>query len=245
MRTQNQQSEKNHDNQLCFALGNHHQFFTAVEAATRTPDDRIKSIWPFLCNKARAFAATLSPRELANFDEEDVLVELWVYIRERDHLWVPERGQYVSFAGPLVHNCLYGLRERTRTIKSATNTSSRLRKFEQESEDGEMSDSKRRTMESMRRSVAGPANLTEDIPEHCNPESEMIEQDEQREMVLKVINIVRHISYEEASIIGPYLGLWGQSQLSFSEIACKLGKTRTIIRRIYVNTINRLASSLR
>ena len=100
-------------------------------------------------------------------------------------------------------------------------------------------------MESMRRSVAGPKILNEDLAEYQHPDHEMIAQDEHRETVLKIINIVRHISYEEASIIGPYLGLWGQKQLNFAEIACKLGKSKTIVRKIYYTAIDRLASSLR
>ena len=244
MRSQPKKRE-NRDHPLCLALGTYHKFLTSDQAASSTPNERITSVWPYICNKASEFTATLTPRERANFDVEDVITEIWLYIRERDHKWTPERGQYISFVGPLVHNCLYGLREVTRTIESATNTCSRLKKFDQESEKGELSESKRKTMEAMQRSVSGPDKLTDTIVKNDSPDSEIIAEEEHREIVLAVVDLVRHVSYEEASIIGPYLGLWGQKKLKFGQIACKLGTTSTRVKEIYTEVILRLSTRLK
>lgn len=242
MRSKIDKIRDNRDHPLCLALGTYHQFLNSDQAASSTPNERIRSVWPYICSKAREFTATLTPRERANFDEEDVITEIWVYIRERDHKWTKERGQYISFVVPLVHNCLYGLREVTRTIESATNTCSRLKSFDKEAKKGELSDSKRKTMESMQRSVAGPEKLTDIVIKNDSPDSEIIAEEEHREIVLAVVDIVRHISYEEASIIGPHLGLWGQSQRSFGEIACKLGKSCSSVKKTYIMAIERLSS---
>lgn len=238
---QSQQKQGNHNQPLCLAFGSYHQFFTSDQAAKSTPESRILSIWPYICNKVREFTATLTARELCNFDEEDILLEVWIAIRERDDKWLPERGHYMSFAGPIVRHCLYELREHTRTIKSATNASSRLRKFEEEARDGVLSKAKRRTMESMRRSINGPDDLTNELTAECSPDAEIIEREKQRQIVLAVTDIVRQISYEEASVIGPYLGLWGQETKSFAEIACKLGKSCALTKKTYALAIERLS----
>jgi hypothetical protein len=231
---------------LCFALGSFHNFLSAEQAATCTPEERIKSVWPYILNTVRGFTRTLTPRELANYDEEDVLIEVWIAIKERDHKWNPQRGKYISFVCPIVHRFLYGLREQTRTVQSGANTSSRMKKFQQEARHGELTKVKRRTMTAMEHSIAGPLQITQEHDSSDTapaPDLELISIEEQKETINGVMDALKQVSILEAAVMGAYLGLWGQEPKSFAQIACRLGKTTTAVRRVYTTVVARLVAS--
>src|SRR5690242_14949755 len=51
-------------------------FLDNEQAAAATRDDRIRSVWAFVIRQASAFHKSLQVRERANFDLDDVLLDL-------------------------------------------------------------------------------------------------------------------------------------------------------------------------
>jgi hypothetical protein len=101
------------------------------------------------------FADTLRPRDLANYDPEDVLTELYLaLLLEKDHKWEPERGKYLTFAGTkVVENELHAIRDRSHTVHSPRNSSCRLKQYEPAQVGGTLSGRKAKTFADIRRVI--------------------------------------------------------------------------------------------
>ncbi len=220
---------------LFFAFGRLHDFLTAEEAATRTPEERIQSIWPFIINQARRFADSLHPRERCNNDAEDAISEIWLALRERDHKWDPAKGEYISFAGPIIHNCLYRLREESRTVPSPRNTSCRLRSYREADEMGTLSEAQAKTREDIHRTISGTCHF-----EGADPAlparttvAEEVETNEHYELHAEAMRqAVESLTLSEAAIVGFIHGLWGNEKKPISQIARESGRTSDQVRRI-------------
>jgi hypothetical protein len=109
------------------------------------------------------FADRLSPRERANFDCEDVLIECWITQRERDAKWDPSRGRsYLAFAATIEGHRLYGIRDQARTVHPPRNSTCRLREYQQAKRDGSLSPQAAQTAERLRKSIEGAGSLHAD-----------------------------------------------------------------------------------
>lgn len=86
------------------------------EEAAASVDDRIASVWHFVVGRVASFVETLKPRERASFDAEDLMIELYIKLREKDPKWASGRGRYITFAGTVVSNELSSLRDKARTV---------------------------------------------------------------------------------------------------------------------------------
>ena len=53
-----------------------HKFMDASATTETSFEDRVRSVWPFVVRRVLSFVKTLKPRELANYDPEDIIGEI-------------------------------------------------------------------------------------------------------------------------------------------------------------------------
>lgn len=100
---------------------------------TLTRDERLASVGPLIIDRAKLFWLNLSSREQANYDLEDIVLEVWAELASKDHLYSPERGRYTTYTMDLAWKFLSGLRNIMRTVHAPRNADSRLKSMNVES----------------------------------------------------------------------------------------------------------------
>lgn len=220
------------------AYGSKHKFLSDEEAVAASAEERIRSIWPFLVKRIMSFQATLSPRDRVNFDHDDVLVELWVSLRENDAEWTPERGRYITFAGAIIERELCAIRDRARTVESPRNSSCRMKEYAREEAAGVLTDRRARTAQDIKRTSEGIkaiGNTYADVRiDHLEDPDTLAERHEEIEESRGMIRraIANALTVEEASVLGRISGLWGQEGATAWRIAFESGRDVMEINRI-------------
>lgn len=143
-------------NPLFTAFGRWHKFLAPDDAIGADFETRLRSIWPLMCRRVRGFSGTLTRRERANFDDEDVLAELVVALARKDGLWRPDHGRYITFAWAVIKSELASIRDRSRTVQSPRNSTCRLKAYQAESDAGTLTARRRATFQDIRRTSANP-----------------------------------------------------------------------------------------
>lgn len=207
---------------------------THDEAIAATTHERIRSVWPFLVKTVLNFAETLRPRDLANYDAEDVLIDLYASLLEKDVKWEPERGRYLTFAGKVCENELHAIRDRAHTVHSPRNSSCRLKQYEAQDAEGQLSSRKAKTYADIRRVIGEHEALECDsaIPVSSPDTAEVVERREQLRLVNSaVLTGLMGLAPEEAATVGGAYGLWGQPDEPLATIAFRQGKTLDSVKK--------------
>jgi DNA-directed RNA polymerase specialized sigma subunit len=216
------------------------------EAIAATPHERIRSVWPFLVRSVLKFADTLRPRDLANYDPEDVLLELYATLLEKDDKWEPERGKYLTFAGSVVENELHAIRDRSHTVHSPRNSSCRLKQYEQAQAEGKLDKRKERTFASIRRvigeheSIEGEASL----PAAKDTAEVVLRREELKSVNSAVLAGLMMLTIEEADILGRSYGLWGSRELPLDKIAERTRRTLDSVKKIKARAQDKIRARL-
>jgi hypothetical protein len=242
----------NQDHPIYFAFGREPiEFLSAAQAAQATPQERLRSVWPFLVECVREFAATLRPRQLANFDPEDVLCELTQRLLQRDRKWNSERGTYLSFAAAVAKNELKKIRDQTRTVRSPGNSSSRLREYEADAASGSLTPEREKTLVSLRRVLAcqdalDPQAAGESIQDTsgARPDELVVRGETHAAAAREVTKAIMGLDPIEAKIIGRAFGLWGQDCATIPQIARDLKRSPAKVREAYDVAIVKLRDRL-
>lgn len=124
---------------------------TGEEAINATKEERIRSVWGLLIKTTFKFLQRLSIRQRANFDPEDILIEMWITLSEKDHKWDPTRGAYNTFAMKLVHVKLQNISDQSNTIQSARNSVTRIKHYNALKASGNLTTRSMETFEAIRR----------------------------------------------------------------------------------------------
>jgi DNA-directed RNA polymerase specialized sigma24 family protein len=215
------------------------RFLTTEEAAAATPEERIRSVWPMLVSKAVRFSDGLSPRERALLDAEDLLVEIWIKLRERDHLWVPARGTYLNFAAKIVERECLRLLDRAGPVRRPGNSAGRLKGYDAESAAGRLSARRDATRHRLRRALEEPAPLDPAAPADAAADGPPVAAALRREAIDlaadAALRAVADLPPEEADAVGRTFGLWGQPEQAPAAVAAArgvpLGRVRDAVRR--------------
>ena len=104
-----------------------------VDVTKLSRDERVASVGPLIIALSKKFWMNLSGREQANFDLEDIALELWAEIASKDEHYDASRGRYTTFAMDLAWKFLAELRNQMRTVRSPRNADSRLKKMDDNS----------------------------------------------------------------------------------------------------------------
>jgi len=224
------------DYPVFFAFGRYHKFLSLDEARAATPEERITSIWPFVVKQATLFIASLHARELANFDADDILLEVWIELRQKDCKWDPAIGSYCSFAGKIIRHLFLRLRERSRTVESPRNTTCRLSEYQQLDEAGAaISPVRRKNWSDISRTISGTARMGEQAPERASrggPEEECLDAEHAFVFSDAVKQALAQLSPTAARVLGRLHGLWGNPVHTVAEVARELGKSPEQVRKI-------------
>jgi hypothetical protein len=227
------------------AFGRYHRFLSAEEARNATPEERIQSVWPAITRQVNQFVASLHQRELACFDPDDILLECWIELRQKDAKWVPEKGAYLSFSCKLVHHLFVRIRERARTVESPRNASCKLAESRTDEISGRLSRTRTKGMHDIDRTISGTIHIGIDIPDEPDerdPPSFWINKEESAVSSEGIRQVIEQLGPRKAMVLGRLFGLWGQPQCSVSELATELGKTTEQIRKLR-NSAYRMARS--
>lgn len=232
------------------AYGSKHKFLTEEEAVSASAEERIRSIWPFLVKRILSFVATLSPRDRVNFDADDVLVELWISLRENDAEWIPDRGKYITFAGSIVERELCAIRDRARTVESPRNSSCRMKEYAKEEAAGVLTERRARTAADIKRTSDGIkaiGNTYDDVRiDHLEDADTIAERNEEIEESRGIISvaIAKALTVEEAGVLGRLSGLWGREGASAWRIAFETGRELSEVNRIAARARKKLKDYL-
>jgi hypothetical protein len=220
---------------------------THEQAIAATPEERIRSVWPFLVKSVLKFADTLRPRDLANYDPEDVLTELYIALMEKDCKWEPERGRYLTFCGKVVENELHAIRDRAHTVHSPRNSSCRLKQYEAADAEGNLSGRKAKTYADIRRVIGEHEALDGDamIPASAPDTAEVVDRRES----LRVVNSgvmagLRVLAPDEATTIGKAFGLFGHPDQPLATIAMKQGRTIDSVKKTKGRALEKIRARL-
>jgi hypothetical protein len=226
-----------YDHPVFFAFGKYHKFLTIEEASVATPEERISSIWPFIVKQSIIFLGTLHTRELVNFDADDVLLEIWIELRQKDCKWDPAIGSYISFCGKLIHHLFIRLRERSRTVESPRNTNCRIKEYMAIEQEGRrLSQVRAKNQRDIRRTVGGTSHMGMFVPEQEGgepPDRDFLHEENVHLGDEGLRESLARLSPCEAAVLGRLHGLWGSPVLSVFETARELGKTTRAVRQIY------------
>jgi hypothetical protein len=214
------------------------RLLTADEAIGATTNERIGSVWLYLVRRANKFVKTLRPYEQSNFDVEDVLMELYVTLAEKDAKWEPDRGRYITFAGKIADRALTDIRDRSRTVESPRNSSCRMRDYQAQEEAGTLTDRRLKTFDDVRRSSGEYEHIsvarqgeTGDYREPSVPPDDHEEREDERMVKDAVTWGLMALTTFEARCLGEYAGLWGRQQRTIAEIARRTGRSKDAVKK--------------
>ncbi|SIO37654.1 hypothetical protein SAMN05444166_4207 [Singulisphaera sp. GP187] len=237
---------------LFYAYGAEHEFLSTEKAASATPEERIRSIWPFLVRKVNEFAKTLKPRELVNFDHEDILSELWAAVAKRDHKWTPERGKYITFAAVIVDRELCSIRDRARTVQSPRNSSCRIKEYQAEAENGAISARRLKTMGDIMRTGDGTTQIGPgsqgDAPvceeRWVDPAQVLIGEESSASYREAIRSAFRSLSAIECLVMSRLNGLGGRPKQSVWKFAWMNSMDESEVRSIRSNATQKIRQHL-
>jgi DNA-directed RNA polymerase sigma subunit (sigma70/sigma32) len=220
---------------MLYAFGDRIEFLAIEDAMNATVDQRIQSVWPFAVERVLQFHRSLKPREQVNCDPEDILTDLYLMLRENDHLWEPERGKYITYAGRLISHELLAIRDRARTVQSPRNSTSRIKDYKASEKDGSLSDRRRETYDQLTRTVDAVKSMpsTEAFGAIDEDHTEEVAAHDLGEHELKLMaKAIRRLSPVESFVLGWSSGLWGSGYCTHQEIADRLHRDVNDVREI-------------
>ncbi len=225
-----------------FAYGSRQSFLDTESAIAATVEDRIRSVWPFIVRRAVWFSSTLKPRERVNFDPEDLVTELWATLAEKDALWSPAKGKYITFAGVVIDRALSAIRDKARTVHAPRNSSWRMKQYREEEAAGTLTDRRRRTAADIQRTskVAGsigsrgatdedgcacePVTLADPLAAFMRKETADVLRSGLREAM-------ERLDPFDAHIVARLAGLGGVEAKTLQELATEVGREESEVRR--------------
>ena len=215
------------------AFGASPKRLTAEDEAIASFDDRIGSIWHFIAKKVLSFVETLRPRERANYDPEDLLMELFCKLQEKDGKWSPGRGRYITFAGAVIERELSSLRDKARTVISPRNATGRMKEYQAEADAGTITGRRDKTFQDIRRTVAPtePVQFILGVASDPEPPAQAVESEHGKLIRDAVVQSMRVLTLFEARVVGETHGLWGKPARTNAQIAERAGKTEGEVRR--------------
>jgi hypothetical protein len=215
------------------AFGDHVQFLSQAEAASASRDERIRSVWPFLTQLVLEFAATLPPRARGNFDPEDILLELYVALCQKDGLYDPGRGHYVNFVGSIATRELLAVRDRMATVRCPKNGLSRARQYAEAEAADRLSEQQRWTHRDLMRALgAHGVGPTAEPADGLAGAAEQPRDDEYRRLCEAIRRALFGLSFAEARVLSRAYGLFGRRAETVEEIAAAEGKSRPDVQKV-------------
>ncbi|WP_020467617.1 sigma-70 family RNA polymerase sigma factor [Singulisphaera acidiphila] len=234
---------------ILYAYDGKQEFLSNEATQLATREERLRSVWPFLTRRALEFSKTLKERERVNFDLEDVAAELWVALATRDHKWSPERGRYLTFAGTIIDNELCSIRDRARTVQSPRNSFCRIKEYQAEAENGEISARRLKTLADIRRTGFGLSPIDGsgrdfDRAIHDDPAASILTQEEADEKLNALRSAISILTPTEAEVLRRTAGIFGTPRQTSKAVAKSLELTEWEVAEIKARALQKVRSHL-
>lgn len=189
------------------------------------------------------FYRRLNDSERASYDLEDLLLEVWIALRERDDKYDSSRANYLTFARPIIRNCLSDLREKAHTVVTPNKWSDLIREAQEHPE--RLSERRLATAEAVRRTMRSTVEAKEEHRIDDEDITDVLSEEETRSRAAELlVGLVCEISNTEALVAGALFGLWGQDKLPLALAARECGMTVHAVKRIRNKIAELLAERL-
>lgn len=208
-------------------------------------ESRLRSVWPLLKRLSRTFLETLTDRERANCDVDDVLSALTLKLLAEDWRWKWRIGKYSGFAARLARNELHRMRNRVRTVETPLNTSERLREYHERVAQGRTLGRESVTFARLQGAARGGAGL--ESPERLADHSPAaLDRDDDRVARTRaaVWAAVGQLDPLTAIVVGRYYGLDGEPARDVPEVARSLRMSAKRVREKLTGGCERLREAL-
>jgi DNA-directed RNA polymerase specialized sigma subunit len=219
---------------------------------------RLESVRGFINKKAVNFHRTLSARERANYDVNDIVAELQVAIIEQDHGFDPNIAKYTTYITAIVSHRLAYIKDHANTVESPPNANGRSKEYQEEEDNNTISKRRRKTADDIRRTRYGIVSIDRhhdesegsmdraDAPDgmaiavECPPDVGAMKAEDHKEAIKTIIDAVKTLKPIEAWLLGATYGLWGQQRVTIGELAARSGRSPDKLSRIKSNAIAKL-----
>ncbi len=213
---------------LLAAFGTEHRFLSPEEAVLATTEERIRSVWPYIVGRARSFCESLNPRERVSFDPEDVAVELWAVLAEKDDKWDHERGTYAVFAKTVCERHLEDVRDTSSVVERPKNSRGRIREYEEAEQKGALSPEQSKTMGDIRRAGGEIKPVDHAAAGSSSPDPASVAERREIERLGReaLAEAIPRLTPKESIVLGRLHGLWGKEAATVEQIADEMGWQR-------------------
>lgn len=207
----------------------------SIEAERAAPFEvRLRSVWKYIVQRAKRFTSTLSERERAHLDAEDLVSEIVVSLIEKDHKWNPTRARYVTFCETVMRNVLSIKREQARVVVAPANAQGRLKKYRQLFAEGKLSVESQITMRAIEAALgeletvntAAEPSFGDDRPRDDTDGPMKPPSTSEVKEALKGLTDPRH-----ALVLGQSYGLYGEEKTT-RQIADQIGSDPKAVRAL-------------
>jgi DNA-directed RNA polymerase specialized sigma24 family protein len=203
---------------------------------------RIESIGRFLVREVLRFHRRLSPQGRINYDPEDILIEVWIELRRRNHKYDPARGGYRTFAVRIMRNTFLAISERSRCVRLPSNSAALFNAASNASLD----DAARKKFETVSRAAKDHADVTPHTPllqdRRPSPVDGLIWMEDFERLNTDVADRIGALDTYECIAIGATMRLWGTPKQTLAEAAQEYGVEPGVLRRALRSARSKLAT---
>jgi RNA polymerase sigma factor (sigma-70 family) len=188
---------------------------------------RIASIGRFLVREALRFYRQLSPEGKVTFDPEDLLLEMWIELSERDRKYDSSKSSYLCFAQTIIRNRMAELFERSRCVKLQANTAGT---FKAAAAGIEVA---RENLENLLRAARDHEEINGLYVDETelDPLELMIRKEEAEESNEVIGKFLQKLDLHECLALGCNLGMYGEEKTALKFKAAEYGLDEMLLRR--------------
>ncbi len=209
---------------------------SAEEERGAPVEQRLRSHWPFIVRRAKRFCFTLSDRERAHLDAEDLVSDIVTALLEKDAKWDRGRGRYVTFCEQVVRNVLSIKREQARVVTAPQDAVGRLRRYRELYAEGTLSEQSIATMHAIEAALGDVDTICPEMDTPFRPESNGHEREggpapASWERAIK--DAIRTMpDPRQAMVIAKTFGLFGVEPATTRELATLIGGSAQHVRAL-------------
>lgn len=218
---------------------------TRSEAGAADFESRVGSIGRYLVREVQRSYKRLSPEGKITYDPEDLLLECWIKLRERDDKYESGRGDYLVFARRIIHNRLTELTEKTRCVGLPANSAGQFRTL-QGAEDQESQN----RLSLLVRTARDHVELHQDAMGaklewiHTPLQNLIDEEEDQEGRDQLAAMLVGELTLLECLALGAYYGLWSNPRKALKDLAREYSFTTQQLRKALASARVKIKSAV-
>ena len=209
---------------------------TREQAAIASFDERFNSIGRYVVGQSiRFYSIVLSREGKTAFDPEDIFIELWSELRERNPYYKSELGKYLTFAQRVIANKLSEMLETTHCVQLPANAAEKYKTL------ARLTELDSRQAERLSALVAAnvdhaPIQAGETIESgDARPEQQAIANERRTLSEAAIIRMLSSLTARECLAVGLRYGLWGRKRTNLTTADEAVGLQRGTLSKSFVS----------